>query len=564
MAGNAGARGYVFASYEFDNQSGLTLGQRNSDEGIASQNTLLQPQRRHSAFLSAGHEFGDHITVSFDGLASKRLTDSVFQQNSSSTQYIAHTVTPAYGAALSMAADLFGDWKVHLTGVASESRNISHSWTDDDSTRDYSSHTNYVRYGEATADGTLFRLASGDVKVAVGGGYRTEGYHRNRPGSSEYFEGSRDIVYGYGEIRAPLVAPSSARTGLNSLDLSASVRTEHYNDVGESTNPHLGIRYVPIPQLTFRGTWGKSFKAPSFDQLYGQSYLFLWNASTLGYPGSGTALMTNGGNPDLKPERSTSWTIGGEFRPSAVKSLVIGVTYFDINYRDRIVLPVSNPIQFYRNPAFATFILPAPSPAAQSTLIANSTFFYNFTGRAYDPDQVINLLQDSYVNATAQTVRGMDLSVRQSIDLHESRIEFYGNATWLTLRQRTIPLVPEETLTGTIYNPPKFKARGGATWEGGRFTATAFVNYVSGETDTGVTPRARIAPWTTVDANIVYRIPGGRPDAGFRIELAASNLFNQGPPRALSPAIAVAGLDFDSTNSSIIGRVISLTVVKNW
>ena len=48
-----------------------------------------------------------------------------------------------------------------------------------------------------------------------------------------------------------------------------------------------------------------------------------------------------------------------------------------------------------------------------------------------------------------------------------------------------------------------------------------------------------------------------------RIVLSASNLFDKAPPYTPSP-ISNMGPHFDSTNASIIGRFVSITVSKAW
>ena len=120
-------------------------------------------------------------------------------------------------------------------------------------------------------------------------------------------------------------------------------------------------------------------------------------------------------------------------------------------------------------------------------------------------------------------------------------------------------------LSGTILNAPDLKVRGGMSWQKGGFSSTAVVNYISDEIDDGVIPSVPIASWTTVDATVAYRFGG---QSGFsqnlKVVVSASNLFDKQPPRAVSPAILYPGMYFDSANSSIIGRFVSLTVTKGW
>jgi outer membrane receptor protein involved in Fe transport len=133
------------------------------------------------------------------------------------------------------------------------------------------------------------------------------------------------------------------------------------------------------------------------------------------------------------------------------------------------------------------------------------------------------------------------------------------------MKQRTIPTVADDTISGIILSPPKFKARAGLSWRRGGWSAASFVNFISGETDTGVNPNFEIASWTTVDANIAYRFSrDAREGKGLTISLAATNLLDKSPPRAVSPQALFAGIYFDSANYSVVGRFIGVTLSKAW
>src|SRR3546814_13080242 len=49
------------------------------------------------------------------------------------------------------------------------------------------------------------------------------------------------------------------------------------------------------------------------------------------------AIYLSGANPDLGPERSKSWTAGMDLTPESVRGLRLSLTYYEIDYRDRIV-----------------------------------------------------------------------------------------------------------------------------------------------------------------------------------------------------------------------------------
>ena len=45
--------------------------------------------------------------------------------------------------------------------------------------------------------------------------------------------------------------------------LSAAGRYDHYSDVGGTFNPKFGATFKPVDWVSIRGSWGKSFVAPS-------------------------------------------------------------------------------------------------------------------------------------------------------------------------------------------------------------------------------------------------------------------------------------------------------------
>jgi outer membrane receptor protein involved in Fe transport len=562
LSGWAGKSSHVLADLEYSNSTAVSASQRTFAAGAPPAEYLLQPQKRKSLFLSGGHDITDSLSLSFDGLISDRESPTLTQRTATSAIAVGNVYTPAYSADVGLEAGLWSNWKLHATVNASGSRNATWYGASKSAGR-YSFMENGVRYGEVTADGTLLQLPSGDVKAAVGGGYRDESFHNGHPGSSSYFGGTRQVSYAYAEAYVPLVQTSEDRVGLNSLDLNLSARTEHYSDFGSTTNPKVGLRYVPFNDLTVRASWGTSFKAPTFLQMYQARYFEIWNASGLGYSGAGSAVLLQGGNPDLKPEKSRSWTFGADYKPSFAPSLVLSATYFNIDYRDRVVQPVANIGIGLSSPLYTSFV-EAPTASRLSSLYSNANLVYNFSSGAYDPTTVVGIVNDNYTNATSQRVHGIDTSYRQNFAIGDLALNAFANATWLHLDQQTIPTLPAQTLSGTLYAAPDFKARGGLTLTAGQWTLTGDGNFIDSEIDTEAATPSRIASWTTVDATVVYRFAGAGFGRGLKLIGAASNLFDKGPPHAIGPTVSYPGLDFDSTNASLLGRYLSLTIVKAW
>ncbi|WP_323824632.1 TonB-dependent receptor, partial [Pseudomonas aeruginosa] len=43
----------------------------------------------------------------------------------------------------------------------------------------------------------------------------------------------------------------------------AAARVDHYDSYGSSTTPKLGFKFVPMRELTLRGTYAGGFRAPN-------------------------------------------------------------------------------------------------------------------------------------------------------------------------------------------------------------------------------------------------------------------------------------------------------------
>lgn len=565
LTGRRGADWYTLSSLEYSEQDEIRASQRDFTSGVTPVTSLMPSQTRKSFFLSAGRDLNDTVAVAIDALISDRSSTYANQFSPAAPFQLYSASTPGYSVAAHADLKLSGDWNLKVSAVASGSRNSLKYEYPAYGISGGGIYRNKIQYLEITADGTLLHLPTGDVKAAAGGGYRHENFQQGNAGSSTYVAGERNVSYLYGEALIPLIRSSPDRTGLHELALNLSARIETYSDFGTNTNPKIGVRYVPFTDLTVRGTWGQSFKAPTFFQMYQPAYLYLLDASSMGYAGAGTALLTQGGNPDLKPEKSKSWTIGADYSPSAFRSMKVSATYFNIDYKDRVVMPVGVVATGLSDPVYAPFVETSPSSVRQAELIDSASQFDNYSSGAYDPAQVVAVLLDAYTNATAQSVRGLDLSYRQSFVLPVGTLDGFANATFIHLDQQTISTAPEVELSGTIASVPDLKLRGGLSWRAGGFSATGIVNYVSGEADTGTLARNHIASWTTADLNLAYEFSQTQGlSRGLKVALAVSNLFDRNPPYAQSPSQSYPGIYFDSTNSSAVGRFVSLNLRKSW
>ena len=194
------------------------------------------------------------------------------------------------------------------------------------------------------ADGALFALPGGEVKAAFGAQYRHERFEPTfyaNVSASPLLQGDvafdRDVSAVYGELNIPLVGPANARAGLEALDLSIAGRVEHYDDVGTTANPKIGLAWTPLHGVSVHATYGTSFRAPALSEINQPITISPEMISN----GSSTvlALFQLGGNPGLKPQTAQTWTAGVDWKPAPVQGLRLGVSWFDIDFKNQIAEP---------------------------------------------------------------------------------------------------------------------------------------------------------------------------------------------------------------------------------
>jgi iron complex outermembrane receptor protein len=560
LTGAAGEMGSILVNLDSTEKDAVLASDRDFTSAASPITSLLRPYERFSALVSGAVDITDRASLSLDALWSRQTVDYQWQPQLAGATSRISTDTPTYSVSAGLDVRLAADWGLRVT--AGDAGNDTDQSTIYATSASSLSYENEVQYGELAFEGPLLRLPGGDLRVAVGGGARDEDF-RTAYGDVTDTEGSRTVQYLFAEALAPL-APPSDRPGLNALELSVSARMEDYSDFGSTTTPKVGLRYVPTPGLAMRATWGESFKAPPLAQVHMARYVLLFPEASLGADGGGSAFFVTGGNPDLRPERSTSWTLGAEYSPPALQ-MTLGVNYFNIDYSDRVLSPIANLSAALTDPMYVPFIQSAPTPAQQAELIASSPNFYNYTGAAYDPASVTAIAYNLYANVAAQSVEGVDLSYRQTFATPAGPLDAFANATWIDLRQQNVPTAAQYALSGTIFNIPELRARAGASWDVAGFTLTGIANYQAGSTDTGVTPHRDIGSWLTFDTTVSYATAAGSSAwSGLSIVLSATNLFDRDPPYAASPSIQYQGVYYDATNASAMGRFVSLSVRKRF
>jgi iron complex outermembrane recepter protein len=216
----------------------------------------------------------------------------------------------------------------------------------------------------ANLSGELFDLPSGPFAYALGFEWRKEtgsftpdsiaqsGETADVPASPT--AGEVKVKEAYLELRAPLLADIP---GIQRLELSAAVRSSDYDTFGRDEVFKGGLYWRVFNDLSFRANYAEGFRAPNIGELFNTGSRFdsglddpcddypasgnpglIANCQALGVPGTFNQLnqqisVQTGGNPDLTPETSDTYTIGLGYSPSwAENASWIEELTFDVNY----------------------------------------------------------------------------------------------------------------------------------------------------------------------------------------------------------------------------------------
>lgn len=575
VAGRRWSSGGIIATYDFERDTPILSRHRSYAATRSPGLTLYPGLKRHSVTASLHQTLLPGVELQLDGLFNQRFTERFYALRGASDYHIngsyqtydsrSFTVSPSLSIALP------GSWSASVYGVYSEDKSDLQSLEYSEGTPSplrafcYCNRTIGL---EAIFRGKLLTLPAGAVKTAFGGGYR-KNYLRNTnrvAPTSQDFAATQQDIYAFTEIVIPIVSPASEVAFLRQLTLSGAARYDNYRDIDQVVTPKVGIIASPSPDFDLKGSWGRSFKAPTLYQLYSARGASVYNIGVFGgsgYPAGFVGLYAGGGNPNLKPERATTWTATLSVHPRSVPGLSLDLTYFSADYKDRIVTPVTYITQALSNPIYADLVSLYPSASEVATALVGALFFNNSSG-AFDPAKVGAIIYSRYANATHQRIKGVDLDLNYRIETASlGSITLSGNASYIESSQRLSALQPELDLAGTLFNPPHFRGRAGASWHHDQITVSPFVNYIGGVSDIRATTSYPVGSMTTID--ITTRVEAGDSTPflrGFSFTLTAQNLLNARP--ALIQTSQGYQAPYDSTNYSPWGRYVSLTISKSW
>jgi iron complex outermembrane receptor protein len=351
----------------------------------------------------------------------------------------------------------------------------------------------------------------------------------------------------------PLFGADNAMTGIQRLDVSLSARYDHYDDVGGTTNPKIGVNWTPVNGLVLHGSYGTSFHAPSLadsQTAIDTRVIRFADATGSTVPGAYSIILA-GGNT-LKPESANTWSLGAELKPVALPGLRLSATYFNIDYKDVITFPSFSPVSEPNNPVYDPYRTYNPSAAqvlAATAGIRHDGFSYPDVTLL--PTAIYDLRRQNFAR---QKIDGLDFDLGYAFSTGIGNLNVGAAGTWLWKFDQQIngsQVVTSRLNTDYAIN---FKARGRLAWSNGAYDAALFVNYVNSYNNPA--DQTRIKSFTTVDLHAGWKLPFGGLASKTQLTVDVNNLFDRDPPFFYDPSTQSYG--YDSSAASPLGRVVSV------
>ena len=304
----------------------------------------------------------------------------------------------------------------------------------------------------------LFKLWAGDVGVALGVEFRRETYSDDRDPSidgtltyTDWYSGAvnatdlggtsptpdsrgdRTVASAFAELAVPLVSPELNIPLVRSLELQLAGRIERYSDVGSVAKPKVAAAWGVFDGLTVRGSWSGGFKAPNLELING-SNLTRRNSATDWIRCEAQVRSTNpqyanvkryadcanisfptesyrGGNPNLKPEESTSKSVGFVFRPAFIPSqfgaFTVSADLWQI--RQKNVIGILGEQAGLVLDAYYRLTTGQPYAAVKRAALIQEDYDL-FAGTGLTPVGQVIGVDDLYQNLLPVTAKGLDLS----------------------------------------------------------------------------------------------------------------------------------------------------------
>jgi outer membrane receptor protein involved in Fe transport len=396
---------------------------------------------------------------------------------------------------------------------------------------DYVTGTSYFRLkqkldtGGLTVRGEPFTLPAGEVSVAFGVEARKErAKQENDPiskvnGFSLFnrvaYQGSNVTKEAFGEIYVPLVHNVP---GLQKLSLNAAARITH-DRTGSIWSWKLGATNRVVDGVDLRATVSRDIRAPNLTELYSPqtSGLITIVDPAKGNASYGPVTSLSGGNPNLEPEASRTFTAGITVAPGLIPGLRLSADYFNIK--------IKNAISTIAPQLIVNLCEVQDTPAACDAITRDS-------------DGFITTIAASQLNFLAIRTSGIDFGLDFSVPVSAgTTLRSRSNFTWVHEFETDNGFAKVDfrktQANFTVQGVPKLTGITSLALETDRFQAMIRGRYLSAGYHDGTTLVAiennRIPAYLYVDAGASFTV---RQDDRREFQLFGNvnNLFDKAPP----------------------------------
>ncbi|MBD3825737.1 MULTISPECIES: TonB-dependent receptor [Stenotrophomonas] len=457
------------------------------------------------------------------------------------------------------------------------------------SPEDFASFTGYAHNRSRTwqnlaraqvTNGSLFSLPGGDAgfAVVVEGGSEGWDYSPDQRlldgqawGSSAVAgNGHRSNYAVTSELRMPL---------LESLTVTASGRYDAFkiadNTVDKATYS-LGLEYRPLESLLFRGKYGTAFRAPTLSDAFQGTSGYYANNSTdyyrcgqLGYTPGNTAdcrydnsvsvYSERAGNPDLEPITADVWNAGLVWAP--MPTLSISADYYNWKIENEVDTASTDQL------LLAEYYCRNSLPNAASASCQNVADWV-----VRDAAGNLSSLYTPKMNVARQNLQAVTVGFKYLQDIGRfGALQFSGNYT--NMLKREVQSEPGEDFQDLLGNPiamwnydnyAKVRSDAAVAWSIGKFTTTAYANYV------GKTPNylaglngydythpasgksaGKWGSYTTYNLSVNYRAQDD-----LTLSVMVNNVFNKMPEGQVYSYPGTSGTPYNNAFYSIYGRAV--------
>ncbi|NKF23957.1 TonB-dependent receptor [Solimonas marina] len=343
-------------------------------------------------------------------------------------------------------------------------------------------------------------------------------------------EGGRNIYAAYTEFSIPLH---------KTLDLTLAGRYDRYQDFGSTTNPKVSLRWQPIRELVIRSAFSTGFRAPSLYELHSaQTYTNTGNISDPVDCSSSTPtycdtqfVALGGGNEDLKPEKSKSFTLG--FVAEPVKEVTFGADFY--------LIKLTNLVSYLDE---QTLLDPENLSWSDEYIHRNSNGHLS-TVTQVCPGAACGYLDERNQNLGAVLTDGIDFNAAYRIHTDYGLFNLAYNSTWVhRYNYQDYQTGPwNENVGAYVGSGPIFRWKHTMSldWKRGPYSAGATGYLKSGYTDvvTSNDPDGhKVGTYATLDLH-----GGWEPLTGLDFVLGIRNVTDRDPPLSYQTQVFQSGYD---------------------